>query len=49
MKLRTRILFLCLAALIGMVVLAAVSLTTLRQTMMKERTAQLSTLVVPRL
>ena len=46
MKLRTRILFLCLAALIGMIVLAAVSLTTLRQTMMKERTAQLSTLVV---
>ena len=46
MKLRTRILFLCLAALIGMVVLATVSLTTLRQTMMKERTAQLSTLVV---
>ncbi|WP_343627962.1 methyl-accepting chemotaxis protein [Roseateles sp.] len=46
MKLRTRILFLCLAALVGMLVLAAVSLTTLRQTMMKERTAQLSTLVV---
>jgi methyl-accepting chemotaxis protein len=46
MKLRTRILFLCLAALAGMLVLAAVSLTTLRQTMMKERTAQLSTLVV---
>ncbi len=46
MKLRTRILLLCLAALLGMVVLAVVSLTTLRQTMMKERVAQLSTLVV---
>ncbi|MET0209488.1 MAG: methyl-accepting chemotaxis protein [Burkholderiaceae bacterium] len=46
MKLRTRILLLCLAALFGMVVLAVVSLTTLRQTMMKERTTQLSTLVV---
>jgi methyl-accepting chemotaxis protein len=46
MKLRTRILFLCGAALLGMLILAAVSLTTLRQTMMKERVAQLSTLVV---
>jgi methyl-accepting chemotaxis protein len=46
MKLRTRILLLCAAALFGMVVLAAVSLSTLRQTMMKERTAQLSTLVM---
>jgi methyl-accepting chemotaxis protein len=46
MKLRNRILLLCAAALTGMVVLAAVSLTTLRQTMLKERTAQLSTLVV---
>ena len=46
MKLRTRILLLCAAALLGMLVLAAVSLSTLRQTMLKERTAQLSTLVV---
>nr|WP_093380740.1 methyl-accepting chemotaxis protein [Variovorax sp. OV329] len=46
MKLRNRILLLCVAALLGMVVLAAVSLSTLRQSMMKERTAQLSTLVV---
>src|SRR6218665_1311251 len=45
MKLRTRILLLCASALLVMVVLAAVSLSTLRQTMMKERTAQLSTLV----
>ncbi len=46
MKLRTRILLLCAAALLSMLVLAAVSLSTLRQTMTKERTAQLSTLVV---
>jgi len=46
MKLKSRILLLCAAALLGMVVLAAVSLSTLRQAMMKERTAQLSTLVV---
>jgi methyl-accepting chemotaxis protein len=45
MKLRTRILLLCAAALIGMVLLAAVSVSTLKQTMMAERTAQLSTLV----
>ncbi|CAG9168976.1 methyl-accepting chemotaxis protein [Cupriavidus respiraculi] len=45
MKLRTRILLLCVAALVGMVLLAAISLSTLRQSMMKERTAQLSTLV----
>ena len=35
-----------MVALLGMVVLAAVSLSTLRQSMMKDRTAQLSTLVV---
>ncbi|HYP82686.1 methyl-accepting chemotaxis protein, partial [Variovorax sp.] len=46
MKLKTRILLLCTAALVGMVVLAAVSLSTLHRSMMKERTAQLSTLVV---
>ena len=45
MKLRTRIILLCTAALLGMVVLAAVSLSTLRQTMMTERTKQLTTLV----
>src|SRR5690606_12265798 len=46
MKLRTRILWLCAATLLGLVVLSAVALTTLYQSMMKERTAQLSTLVM---
>ncbi|RYF52214.1 MAG: hypothetical protein EOO27_28800, partial [Comamonadaceae bacterium] len=46
MKLRTRILWLCAATLLGLVVLSAVALTTLYQSMMKERTAQLSNLVV---
>ncbi|HEY8607204.1 MAG TPA: methyl-accepting chemotaxis protein [Noviherbaspirillum sp.] len=46
MKLRTRILFLGVAALIGMVLLAAFSLSALRSAMMKERLSQLSTLVV---
>jgi methyl-accepting chemotaxis protein len=46
MTLKNRILTLCAAALLGIVVLAAVSLSTLRQSMLKERTAQLSTLVV---
>ncbi|GKT21363.1 methyl-accepting chemotaxis protein [Acidovorax sp. SUPP3334] len=46
MKLRTRILLLCGATLLGLVVLSAVALTTLRQSMMTERTNQLSTLVV---
>ncbi|TXI24025.1 MAG: hypothetical protein E6Q67_03465 [Roseateles sp.] len=46
MTLRTRILALCLAALVGMLICAAISLTTLHQSMLKERTAQLSTLVV---
>lgn len=45
MKLRNRILLLCASALLGMVLLAAISLSTLRQTMTKERTAQMSTLV----
>jgi methyl-accepting chemotaxis protein len=46
MKLRTRILWLCAATLLGLVVLSAVALTTLYQSMMKERTAQLSNLVM---
>ncbi|QPF74748.1 hypothetical protein G8A07_18700 [Roseateles sp. DAIF2] len=46
MKLRTRILLLCAVTLLGMTVLATVALSTLYQSMMKERTAQLSTLVV---
>ena len=46
MKLRTRILWLCAATLLGLVVLSAVALTTLYQSMMKERTEQLSNLVV---
>ena len=46
MKLKTRILWLCAATLLGLVALSAVALTTLYQSMMKERTAQLSNLVV---
>ena len=46
MKLKTRILSLCAATLLGLVVLSAMALTTLYQSMMKERTAQLSNLVV---
>ena len=46
MTLKKRILLLCAVALLGMVLLAIQSLSTLRGTMMKERTAQLSTLVV---
>ncbi|MGY8524595.1 methyl-accepting chemotaxis protein [Paracidovorax citrulli] len=45
MTLRTRTLLLCGAALLGMLLLAAISLSTLRQTMMNERLSQLSTLV----
>ncbi|SDP91836.1 methyl-accepting chemotaxis sensory transducer with Cache sensor [Rhodoferax sp. OV413] len=46
MKLKTRILWLCAATLLGLVVLSAVALTTLYQSMMKERKAQLTNLVV---
>jgi methyl-accepting chemotaxis protein len=46
MKLQTRILLLCSVALLSMAVLAAVSLSTLRQSMVAERTAQLSKLVI---
>ena len=46
MKLKTRILWLCAATLLGLVVLSAVALTTLHRSMLKERTAQLSNLVV---
>lgn len=46
MKLRTRILWLCAATLLGLVILSAVALTTLYRSMMHERTAQLSNLVV---
>src|SRR6218665_604653 len=46
MKLKTRILWLCAATLLGLVVLSAVALTTLYRSMMNERTAQLSNLVL---
>lgn len=46
MKLKTRILWLCAATLLGLVVLSAVALTTLYRSMMTERTAQLSNLVL---
>ena len=46
MKLQTRIVLLCSVALLSMAVLAAVSLSTLRQSMVQERTAQLSKLVI---
>ncbi|RYF41649.1 MAG: hypothetical protein EOO27_46085, partial [Comamonadaceae bacterium] len=46
MNLRTRILLLCGTTLLGLVILSAVALTTLYQSMMKERNAQLSNLVV---
>ena len=45
MKLRTHILWLCLVALIGVTTLAAVSLSTLKHTMLQERTGQVTTLV----
>jgi len=46
MTLKKRILLLCAVALLGMVLLALQSLSTLRSTMMKERTAQVTRLVV---
>ncbi|AVP58034.1 methyl-accepting chemotaxis protein [Pulveribacter suum] len=46
MKLRTRILLLCGTTLLGLVVLSLVAVTTLRQTMLKERTTELSNLVL---
>ncbi|MET3131242.1 methyl-accepting chemotaxis protein [Oxalobacteraceae bacterium GrIS 1.11] len=45
MKLSTRILLLCLSTLLGIICIASVSLYSLRQTMMAERKAQLTTLV----
>ena len=45
MKIRTRILWLCAATLVGMIVLSAVALNTLYQSMMNERKAQLTNLV----
>ncbi|QPK17479.1 methyl-accepting chemotaxis protein [Pectobacterium versatile] len=45
MKLRTRIALLCGTTLLGMLILSAVALNTLYNTMMSERTGQLSTLV----
>lgn len=45
MKLKTRIIWLCAATLLGLVILSAVALTTLYRSMMSERTAQLSNLV----
>ena len=46
MKLKTRILWLCAVTLLGLVVLSGVALNTLYQSMLKERTAQLTNLVV---
>lgn len=46
MKLRTRILWLCAATLLGLVALSAMALSTLRQSMVNERITQLSNLVV---
>ena len=45
MKLKTRILWLCATTLLGLIVLSAVALNTLYQSMRNERVAQLSTLV----
>ncbi|SLM63564.1 MULTISPECIES: methyl-accepting chemotaxis protein [Dickeya] len=45
MSLKTRIALLCGTTLLGLIVLSAVALNTLYQSMMKERTQQLSTLV----
>ncbi|MDC8756172.1 methyl-accepting chemotaxis protein [Janthinobacterium fluminis] len=45
MKLSTRILLLCISTLLGIVIIATVSLFSLRQTMMAERAAQITTLV----
>ncbi|MDR6739988.1 MULTISPECIES: methyl-accepting chemotaxis protein [Herbaspirillum] len=45
MKLRTKIIWLCATTLVGILIIAMVSLTTLRRTMMEEREAQLSLLV----
>ncbi|MFZ6674122.1 methyl-accepting chemotaxis protein [Undibacterium sp. Xuan67W] len=45
MKLRTRIILLCISTLLGITVIASVSLYTLHQTMMSERVAQISNMV----
>ncbi|PWC11864.1 methyl-accepting chemotaxis protein [Brenneria corticis] len=45
MKLQTRIMLLCGTTLLGLIILSAVALNTLYQSMMKERVGQLSTLV----
>ena len=45
MKLSTRIVLLCAPTLLGIVIIAMVSLNTLKNTMLEERTAQLSLLV----
>nr|WP_079216415.1 methyl-accepting chemotaxis protein [Herbaspirillum robiniae] len=45
MKLRTKIIYLCATTLIGILVIAMVSLNTLKKTMLEEREAQLSLLV----
>ena len=45
MKLSTRILLLCVTTLLGIVIIASISLNTLRETMLQERKAQLSLLV----
>jgi methyl-accepting chemotaxis protein len=45
LKLRTKIIWLCATTLVGILIIAMVSLNTLRRTMMEEREAQLSLLV----
>ncbi|MCW2479367.1 methyl-accepting chemotaxis protein [Candidatus Symbiopectobacterium sp. NZEC135] len=45
MKLRTRIMLLCGATLLGLLILSAVALNTLYSSLMKERTSHLTTLV----
>jgi len=46
MKFRTRILLLCSAALLGLVVLSLVSLSTLHRNLLQQRTTELSNLVL---
>jgi methyl-accepting chemotaxis protein len=46
MKLRTRIILLCGAALFGLLVLSTIALTTLYRTTLQERTSQVSNLVM---
>ena len=45
MKLRTKIIWLCATTLVGILIIAMISLNTLKRTMLQEREAQLSLLV----